>query len=127
MYTNHEAKENHSRRESCLLNVTYYKLWARKYFAYYIIGQSVESYRVGDTHKILNQALVVPRVRYIWKAMRKKPEIMARMDLGSSQRHGSAMANAMKVDLPNTIRNVMQANHQNGTPGIDKSHRVIHS
>ena len=34
----HETKENHSRQGSCLLNVTYYKLRARKHFAYYIIG-----------------------------------------------------------------------------------------
>ena len=56
----HETKGNHSRRGGCLLNVTYYKLQTRKHFAYYIIGQSIESYRVGDAHKILNQALMLP-------------------------------------------------------------------
>jgi len=58
----HGAKENHSRRRSCLPNVAYYKLQAGKNFAYYIIGQGIESYRIGDTHKILNQALMLPRV-----------------------------------------------------------------
>ena len=71
--------------------------------------------------KIFNQALMFPRVHYVWKTMRKKPEIMARMGLCSSQRHGSAMMNSMKGDLPDTIWDVMQANHQNGAPGIDKS------
>ena len=107
MCMKHETKENHSRRGSCLLNVTYYKLWARKHFAYYIVGQSIESYRVGGIHKIFNQALMFPRVHCVWKTMRKKPEIMAQTGLCSSQRHGGAMTNAMKGDLPDTIRDVM--------------------
>ena len=57
--------------------------------------------------------------------MGKKPKIMARTGLCSSQRHGSAMTNAMKGDLPDTIQDVMQVNHRNGTPSIDKSCRVI--
>ena len=121
----HETKGNHSRQGSCLLNVTYYKLWARKHFAYYIISQGIESYRVGGAHKILNQALMLPRVRCVRKTMGKKLKIMARTGLCSSQRHGSAMTNAMKGDLPDTIRNVMQANHRNGAPSIDKSCRMI--
>ena len=44
------TKENHSRRGSYLLNVTYYKLRAEKHFAYYVISQGVEGYRVGGTH-----------------------------------------------------------------------------
>ena len=50
----HETKENHSRRGSCLLNITYYKLRAKKHFAYYIISQGVEGYRVGGARKVLN-------------------------------------------------------------------------
>ena len=73
----HETKGNHSRRGSCLLNVTYYKLRAGKHFAYYIIGQGVESYRVAGAHEILNQALMLPRVHYVRKTMGKKPKIMA--------------------------------------------------
>ena len=123
----HETKGNHSRRGSCLLNVTYYKLRAGKHFAYYIIGQGIESYRVGNVHKIFNQVLMLPRVRCVRKTMGKKPKIMARMGLCSSQRHGSTMTNAMKGDLPDTIQDVMQANHQNGAPGIDKSRHMIRS
>ena len=122
----HETKGKHSKQESCMLNVTYYKLRAGKYFAYYIIGQGIESYRVGGAHKILNQALVLPRVRCVWKTMGKKPKIMTRMGLCSSQRHGSSMTNSMKGDLPDTIQDVMQANHQNSAPGIDKSRCIIH-
>ena len=123
----HETKENHSRQGSCLLNVTYYKLRAGKHFAYYIIGQGIEGYRVGDAHEVLNQALMLPRVRCIWKTMGKKTKVVARAGLCSGQRHGSAMTNAMKGDLPDMIRDVMQANHQNGAPSIDKSYRVIRS
>ena len=123
----HETKGNHPRQGSCLLNVTYYKLQIGKHFAYYIIGQGVEGYRVGGAREILNQALMIPRVHRVWKTVGKKPKIVTRAGLCSSQRHGSAMTNAMKGDLPDTIRDVMQANHQNGTLGIDKSRRMIRS
>jgi hypothetical protein len=59
--------------------------------------------------------------------MGKKLKILARMGLGGSQRRGSAMTNAMESNLPNTIRDVMQTNHQNDAPGIDKSRRMIRS
>ena len=123
----YEAKENRSRQGSCLLNVTCYKLRARKHFAYYIIGQGVEGYRVGRSKEILNQALMIPRVRCVWKIVGKKPKIVARAGLCSSQRHGSTMTNAMKSNLPNMVRDVMQANHWNGAPGINKCRRVLHS
>ena len=127
MSMKYETKENHSRRRSCLLNITYYKLRAGKHFAYYIIGQGVEGYRVGGARKILNQMLMLPRVCHIWKTVGKKMKIMARTGLCSSQRHGSTMTNAMKSDLPDMVRDVMQANHRNGAPDIDKSRRVIRS
>ena len=50
------------RQEKYLLNVAYYKLWAEENLAYYIIGQGIKSYRIGGTHEILNQALLLPRV-----------------------------------------------------------------
>ena len=121
----HETMGNHSRRGSYLLNITYYKLQTRKHFAYYIVGQSIESYRVGGVHKIFNQVLMFPRVHCVWKTMRKKPKIIARMGLCSSQCHGGTMTNAMKSHLSETVWDVMQANHQNGAPSIDKSHRMI--
>ena len=104
---------------------TYYKLWAGKHFAYYVIGQGVEGYRVGGARKILNQTLMLPRVRRVWKTVGKKPKIVARAGLCCSQCHGSTMMNTMKSDLPDTVWDVMQENPQNDTPGIDKSCRVI--
>ena len=47
--------------------------------------------------------------------------------LCSSQRHGSTMTNAMKSDLPDTIWDVMQTNHRNSAPSIDKSCHMIRS
>ena len=121
MCMKHETKENHSRRRSC------YKLRAGKHFAYYIIGQGVEGYRVGGAHEVLNQALMLPRVRCVQEIMGKKPKIVTRTGLCSSQHHGSTMMNAMKSDLPDTIWDVMQANHRNYTPGVDKSCRILRS
>ena len=65
MCMKYETKENHSRRRSCLLNITYYKLRAGKHFAYYIIGQGIEGYRVGGAKEVLNQALMIPRVHRV--------------------------------------------------------------
>ena len=104
-----------------MLSITYYKLRARKHLAYYIIGQGVEGCRVGGAREILNQTLMLPRVRRIWKTMVKKTKIVARTGLCSSQRHGSTMTNAMKSDLPDMVWDVMQVNHRNGAPSIDKS------
>ena len=59
----YEAKENHSRRRNYLLNITYYKLQARKNFGYYIISLGNEGYGVGGAREILNQALMIPMVR----------------------------------------------------------------
>ena len=121
----YEAKEKHSRRGNCLLNITYYKLRAGKHFAYYIISLGIESYRVGSAREIFNQALMILRVRHAWKTMRKKTKIVARAGLCNRQRCGSTMMNAMESNLPDTVWNVMQADYQNGAPGIDKSHRMI--
>ena len=123
----YEAKENHSRWRNCLLNITYYKLQARKHFGYYIIGLGNKGYRVGGAEEILNRALRIPRVCHGWKTVGKKPKIVARAGLCSSQHHGSTMTNAMKSDLPDTVWDVIQTNHRNGAPGIDKSRRVIRS
>ena len=94
------------RQEKYLLNVAYYKLQTEENLAYYIIGQGIKSYIIGDTHEILNQAFMLPRVCCVWKAMGKKLEIMARTGLGGSQCHGSAMTNAVKGDLPDMSQGV---------------------
>ena len=122
----YETKEDHSRQGNCLLKITYYKLRAGKQFSHYIIGQSIESYRVGGTKEFLNQTLMILRRHYIRETMRKKPKIVTRAGLCSSQRYGSTMANTMESNLPNAVWNVMQTDYQNGAPGIDKSYRVIY-
>ena len=86
-----------------------------------------KGYRVSGVEEILDQALMIPRVCHGWKTMGKKPKIVARAGLCSSQHHGSTMTNAMKSDLPDTVQDVKQANHQNGAPGIDKSCHVLRS
>ena len=110
-----------------MLNVAYYKLWAEKYFAYYVIGQGAEGHGADNTMETLNQALTILGVHRVWETMRKKPKIAARMGLCSSQRYGSTMTNTMKSDLPDTVRDVILANHQDSTSGVDKSCRVLRS
>ena len=73
------------RHENYLLNVAYYRLRAEENLAYYVIGQGIKSYRIGDTHEILNQALLLPRVCCVWKTMGKKLKILAQTGLGGSQ------------------------------------------
>ena len=68
-------KENHLRRGNCLLNITYYKLRVGKHLAYYIIGQGVEGYIVSGAKQVLDQVLMIPRVRHVWKTMGKKLKI----------------------------------------------------
>ena len=76
-------------------NITYYKLQAEKHFVYYIIGLGSKGYRVGSVEEILDQALMITRVLNGWKTIGKKPKLVARMGLRSSQRHSSTMTNAM--------------------------------
>jgi len=121
----YETKEDHSRQGNCLLKITYYKLRARKQFAHYIIGQSIEGCRVGSAREFLNQTLMILGGHCIRETMRKKPKIVTRAGLCSSQHCGSTMANTMESNLPDVVWNVMQTDYQNGTPGIDKSHHMI--
>ena len=110
-----------------MLNTTYYRLQARKHFGYYIIGLGDEGYRVGGVEEILDQALIISRVSGGWSSMGKKPKIVAGVNLCSSQRHGSAMTNTMKSNFSDAVWDVMQANHQNGAPSIDKYRHMVHS
>ena len=68
---------------------------------------------------------MIPRAFGGWKTMGKKPKIVARAGLCSSQHHDSTMMNAMKSDLPDMVSDVMQVNHQNDACGIDKSCLMI--
>jgi len=123
----HETKGNHSRPGGSLLNVTYYKLWAGKHFAYYVIGHSIESYRIGSAREFLSQTLMIPRGHCIRETMRKKLKIVAKACLCGGQCRGSTMTDAMKSNLSDAIRDVIQINYWDGTSGIDKSCRVLHS
>jgi len=86
-----------------LLNAAYYKLWARKYFAYYVIGQGAEGHGAGGTKETLSQALTILGMHRVLETIRKKLEIAARMGLCSSQRCGRTVTDTMKSDLPDTI------------------------
>jgi len=77
-------------------------------FAHYIIGQSIESFRVGGAKEFLNQILMIPEGHCIRETMRKKLKIVARAGLSSGQCCGSAMANTMESNLPDAVWNVMQ-------------------
>ena len=68
---------------------------------------------------------MIPKVHRTQKTMRKKPKIVARMSLCSSQRRGSTMMDAMKSDLPDAIWDVIQANYWDGTSDINKSCRIL--
>ena len=103
----YETKEKSLKTEKLFTNIIYYKLWARKYFGYYIIGLGDKGYRVSSTEEILNQAFMIPRVHHSWEAMGKESKLVARMDLHRSQRHGGTMANAMQSDLSDMVRDVV--------------------
>ena len=100
-------------------------LQATKQFAHYIIGQSIESYRVGGTKEFFNQTLMIPGGHCIQETMRKELKIIARTGLCSGQRCGSAMADAMESNLLDTIWDVMQTGYQNSAPGVDESRCMV--
>ena len=50
----HEVKGKSLETMELFANVTYYKLWARKHFGYYIIGLGDKGYGVSSTEEILN-------------------------------------------------------------------------
>ena len=122
----YETKEKSLKTEKLFANITYYKLQARKHFGYYIIGLGDKGYRVSSTEEVLNQAIIIPRVRR-WGAVGKESKLVARMDLRRSQCHSSTMANAMQSDLSDTVWDVVQANHWDDTSSIDKSRHVLRS
>ena len=104
----------------------YLRLFTPKQFAHYIIGQSIESYRIGSAKEFLNLTLMILGGHYIRETTRKKPKILTRAGLCSSQHCGSTMANTMESNLPDVVWNVMQTDYRNGAPSIDKSRRVIY-
>ena len=123
----YETKEKSLKIEELFANITYYKLRAEKHFGYYIIGPGDKGYRVGGVGEILDQALIISRVSGGWSPTGKKPKIVVGVNLRSNQRHGSTMTNAMKSNFSDVVWDVMQANHWNDAPGINKSRRMVHS
>ena len=53
-YEAQKQKGNRSRRRIFLLNVAYYKSWAGKHFAYYVIGQGIEGHGVSGAKEIFS-------------------------------------------------------------------------
>ena len=50
----YETKEKSLKMEKLFANITYYKVWVRQHFGYYIIGLGNKGYRVGSAEEILN-------------------------------------------------------------------------
>ena len=107
--------------------ISYYKLRAGEHFIHYVIGLGSKGYRVGGIEEILNQALMIPRAFGGWKTMGKKPKLVARASLHSSQCHGNSTTNTMKSNLSDMVWDVVQANHRHGTPSVDESCHVLRS
>jgi len=106
---------------------SYYKLKAREHFVHYVFGLGSEGYGVSNVEEVLDQALMVLRVFGGWETMGKKSKLMARASLRNSQCHGSTMMNIMKGNFSDEVWDVIQANHQHGTPGVDESCRILYS
>ena len=62
-----------------------------------------------------------------WKTMGKKLKLVARASLRNSQCHGSTMMNTVKGKFSDVVWDVVQANHQHGTPSVDESSGILYS
>jgi len=60
----YETKEKSLKTAKLFANITYYKLWARIHFGYYIIGLGDKGYGISSTEEILDQAFAILRVHY---------------------------------------------------------------
>ena len=58
----YETRERSLKMEKLFANITYYKLWAKKHFGYYIISLRDKGHGVSSTEEILNQAFIIPKV-----------------------------------------------------------------
>ena len=121
----YKTKLKSLKTERLFANITYYKLWARKHFGYYIIGLRDKGYGVSRIEEILNQVFIIPRVRHGWKTMGKESELVARMSLHGGQCHGGTMANAMQSNLSDSVLDVVQADHRNGASGVNEARRTV--
>ena len=123
----YRAKEESLKTKRLFTSFSYYKLKAREHFVHYVFALGSEGYGVGGIEEVLDQVLMVLRVFGGWETMGKKSKLVARASLRNSQCHGSTMMNTMKSDFPDMVRDVIQANNQHNTPGIDESYHVLHS
>ena len=80
----YETKEKPLKTKRLFASVTYYKLKAKEHFVHYVISLGSKGYRVGGAEEILDQPLMIPRVCHGWKTMGKKPKLMARTGLCST-------------------------------------------
>ena len=126
-YMEHEykAKEKPFRMNGLFASFSYCKLKDREHFVHYVFGLESKGYGVGSVEEISDQALMVLGMVGGWKTMGKKSKLMTRAGLRNSQCHGSAMMNTVKGNLSDMVWDVVQANHQHGTPGVDKSCRIL--
>jgi hypothetical protein len=106
-------------------SLSYYKLRAREHFVQNVFGRRRKSYGVGSIGEIFNQALIVLRAISGWETMGKKAKLMTGVDLRNGQCNGSAMADTMKGDFPDPVQDVMQVDHRNSAPGVNKSCCVL--
>ena len=70
---------------------------------------------------------MVLRVFDGWETMGKKSKLMTRASLCNSQCHGSTMTNTEKGNFFDAVWDIIQMNHQHGTPSIDESCCILYS
>ena len=121
------AKEESLKTKKLFASFSYYKLRAREHFVHYVFGLGSEGYGFGGVEEVLDQALVVLRVFGGWETMGKKPKLVTKASLRNSQCHDSSMMNTMKGKLSDAVWDVIQVNHQHGTPGVDESCHILFS
>ena len=107
---------------------SYYRLRVEEHFVHNVFGLGSKGYEVGSVEEVLDQALImVLRMFGDWETMGKKSKLMTRVGLRNSQWHGSAKTNTVKGNFSDTVWDIIQANHQHGTPSVDESCHILYS
>ena len=106
-------------------SISYYKLRAEEHFVHNVFGLGSKGYGVDSVEEVFDQAFMVLRMFGGWETMRKKSKLVTREGLHNSQSHGSAMMNTVKGNFSDVVWDIVQANHQHGTPSVDKSCRIL--
>ena len=121
----YRAKEKSLKTKRLFASFSYYKLKDREHFVHYVFGLGSEGYGVDGIEEVPDQTLMVLRVFGGWETMGKKSKPVARASLRNSKCHGSTMTNTVKGNLSNVVWDVIQANHWQGTPGINESSYIL--